>query len=177
MRRGSLHTAGLPGSCCHVLFEAVIFNAGDQRYACPTGKCRSTDGDRYAGAWEAGRRQGLGGCIFANGDRYQGQWAADLRHGKGACEYANGDVYQGEPSLSDSWKPKQIFKHHPVHAAITLCHFVRLNVQPMCSALSQSHDDQDLDQSRVYPPERMFAAVAIGEILLCRHRRLGGGQA
>jgi len=73
------------------------------------GKCRSTDGDRYAGAWEAGRRQGLGGCIFANGDRYQGQWSADLRHGKGACEYANGDAYQGEPGLHQStprpWPP------------------------------------------------------------------------
>ena len=68
----------------------------------PAGKCRSTDGDKYAGAWEAGRRQGPGGCIFANGDRYQGQWAADLRHGKGACEYANGDVYQGGPSLKQN---------------------------------------------------------------------------
>ena len=92
------------------------------------GKCRTTDGDKYAGAWEAGKRQGLGACIFANGDRYQGQWAADLRHGSGACEYANGDVYRGGPRLKGISRPKTSCTHCPMLSAATpgmSCHAMR----------------------------------------------------
>ena len=63
-----------------------------------TGMCRSANGDKYSGQWEAGRRQGVGGCMFASGDKYRGEWLADQRSGKGMCEYANGDIYQGTSS-------------------------------------------------------------------------------
>ena len=49
-----------------------------------------SNGDRYKGMLENGKRNGkgklwlrLGTMYYANGDRYEGDWKDDLRHGDG----------------------------------------------------------------------------------------------
>ncbi len=54
-----------------------------------------TDGSKYVGGWQGGKRHGQGRCMYASGDQYEGQWEEDVRHGQGGCIYASGDKYKG----------------------------------------------------------------------------------
>ncbi len=54
-----------------------------------------TDGSKYVGGWQAGKRDGQGRCMYASGDQYEGQWEEDVRHGQGGCIFASGDKYKG----------------------------------------------------------------------------------
>ena len=54
-----------------------------------------SNGERFSGRLENGRRQGKGRFVWANGQRYEGDWVDDQPQGKGALVFPNGDRYEG----------------------------------------------------------------------------------
>ncbi|DBB00652.1 TPA: hypothetical protein ACH3X3_002330 [Trebouxia sp. C0006] len=61
-----------------------------------------TDGSKYVGGWQAGKRDGQGRCMYASGDQYEGNWKDDKRHGQGTCLFADGTRFRGEWE-EDAW--------------------------------------------------------------------------
>jgi len=55
----------------------------------------SIDGQRYAGAWRGGYREGHGVLEWQTGERFIGGFLHGLQHGFGVCEYADGERYEG----------------------------------------------------------------------------------
>jgi hypothetical protein len=54
-------------------------------------------GDRYEGAWVAGKREGDGTLVAVGGKKYVGMWAGDMRNGKGTVFDSDGTVlFDGE---------------------------------------------------------------------------------
>ena len=50
---------------------------------------------RYSGAYDNGKRQGLGKMTFPDGSYYHGMWEDNKRCGEGTYKYVNGDAYSG----------------------------------------------------------------------------------
>jgi hypothetical protein len=50
---------------------------------------------RYSGAYDNGKRQGLGKMTFPDGSYYHGMWENNKKCGEGTYKYVNGDVYSG----------------------------------------------------------------------------------
>lgn len=85
--------------------KAIIVYANGDRYdggvkeGLPEGegvKVFASSGERYAGHWQAGQRQGKGRFDWANGQSFEGDWRQDQPEGRGTLIFANGDQYQGE---------------------------------------------------------------------------------
>ena len=55
-----------------------------------------SDGRRFQGILENGRKVGFGTHTWADGQRYAGIWRDDIQHGPGTFTFANGDVYEGD---------------------------------------------------------------------------------
>ena len=58
-----------------------------------------SDGSRYEGEWQDGKRHGRGIYKWAAGHRYDGAWSDDRPHGLGTAYFADGDVHQGQWSM------------------------------------------------------------------------------
>jgi hypothetical protein len=54
-----------------------------------------SDGRRFEGTLQNGRKVGFGTHTWADGQRYAGLWRDDIQHGLGTFTFANGDVYDG----------------------------------------------------------------------------------
>ena len=106
------HTASHQGSKCEdtsqptptfrtnpISFQAHEFSAAEVSRV-HAGMCRTTDGSKYVGGWQGGKRHGQGRCMYASADQYEGQWEEDVRHGQGGCIYASGDKYKGMHAIS-----------------------------------------------------------------------------
>lgn len=71
---------------------------------CVSGDCGDGEGvfvhvsgEKYAGDWAAGKREGWGVHFYASGKkRYEGQFVSGKRHGKGIYYFPNGDRYVGD---------------------------------------------------------------------------------
>ncbi|RQM19784.1 hypothetical protein B5M09_001137 [Aphanomyces astaci] len=49
----------------------------------------------YDGAYENGKKHGVGKMQFPTGDTYHGQWSSDAIDGEGTIVYKNGDIFSG----------------------------------------------------------------------------------
>ena len=49
----------------------------------------------YWGAWENGKRNGLGTYVWEDEQKYTGNWKNDVRHGKGTLYFKNGEYLTG----------------------------------------------------------------------------------
>jgi len=62
------------------------------------------DGSTYAGAFDAGKREGRGVYTFSNGDVYEGEYANGTMFGYGVLtRKAGGDVFEGECAVNAPW--------------------------------------------------------------------------
>ena len=55
-----------------------------------------SNGDRYYGQVESGKRQGYGILVLNKGEIYEGGFHEDQKHIKGRLTYSNGDQYYGD---------------------------------------------------------------------------------
>ena len=55
-----------------------------------------SNGNKYEGDWENGKKQGIGIYKYASGDIYEGEFMNDLKEGRGIYKYASGGIYEGE---------------------------------------------------------------------------------
>ena len=55
-----------------------------------------SDGRRFEGTLQNGRKVGYGTHTWADGQRYAGLWNDDTQHGRGTFTFANGDIYDGD---------------------------------------------------------------------------------
>ncbi len=72
-------------------------NTSSKSSSCLTGNCDNgwgvyewETGDKYAGDWKSGTRDGDGVYTWANGDKYVGGWIGGIINGYGTQYYANG---------------------------------------------------------------------------------------
>lgn len=62
-----------------------------------TGEYTYTDGSRYIGKWESGRRHGIGTFFDRHGKKiYHGNWDDDRRSGEGTMWLDDGSVFKGQ---------------------------------------------------------------------------------
>lgn len=76
----------------HALYNGQVNGAGDAE---GQGQLTWTNGDRYIGAFIAGKQHGYGVLYFHNGAEYAGNWESGKMHGKGTHRMQNGDVFTG----------------------------------------------------------------------------------
>lgn len=80
------------------------------------GEMKYANGDRYAGYWKNGKRDGYGEMWYANGDYYEGQWQDGVKYELGMMSYNNGDTYDGLWENDSPVDPSRI-KHANAKAA------------------------------------------------------------
>lgn len=54
-----------------------------------------SNGDKFIGTFQGGKKNGEGTMFFTNGEVYVGQWDKDLFHGQGTYTWPNGDRFVG----------------------------------------------------------------------------------
>ena len=60
------------------------------------GTATFTSGNKYAGDYKDGKRNGFGVYTFTNGNKYVGEFKDNKRNGQGTLNFANGNKYVGE---------------------------------------------------------------------------------
>lgn len=56
----------------------------------------STDGESYQGAFQKGRRHGIGQLVARDGSAYTGEFVENRKQGMGVLKFPNGEAYAGE---------------------------------------------------------------------------------
>lgn len=67
------------------------------------GEFLASNGLKYKGYFQNGKRQGIGFQEYQNGDSYNGEWLFNTQHGKGVYLYLNGDKYEGDWENGQKW--------------------------------------------------------------------------
>lgn len=60
-----------------------------------TGVFKWSNGDKYEGTFEDGKKEGKGVFYFANGDKYEGEFKSDKMHGSGIIILKNSEKFNG----------------------------------------------------------------------------------
>jgi hypothetical protein len=60
------------------------------------GTATFSSGNKYAGDYKNGKRNGFGVYTFTNGNKYVGEFKDNKRNGQGTLNFANGNKYVGE---------------------------------------------------------------------------------
>lgn len=83
------------GACAQINLPACRGSDVSKWNKC-VGSAAFNSGNKYAGDYKDGKRNGYGIYTFTNGNKYVGEFKDNKRNGQGTLTFANGNKYVGE---------------------------------------------------------------------------------